>query len=199
MHYAAELGFLQVTKTLVKKCPLLLALKTKDQQKPVEKRAMLPVELAIAAENDDVAAFLIRVMWHERYRINLCLLTYKLINISTILLSVFVATPFSDNAKGCIISKTRKKNVRQLHDFAITNLSFYGFIDTRGRHFYLVSCKTTQQGVYTIQNLICIFLNKLIKRYRDYAWSHTCEEHFNFLNLKSAISWILWKKILLLN
>ena len=172
MHYAAELGFLQVTKTLMKKCPLLLALKTKDQRKPVEKRAMLPVELAIAAENDDVAAFLIRVMWHERYRVNLCLLTYKLINISTILLSLFFATPFSDNAKGCIISKTRKKNVRQLHDVAITNLSFCGFIDTRGRHFYLVSCKTTQQGVYTIQNLICIFLNKLIKRYRDYGHIH---------------------------
>ena len=163
MHYAAELGFLQVTKTLVKKCPLLLALKTKDQRKPVEKRAMLPVELAIAAENDDVAAFLIRVMWHERYRVNLCLLTYKLINISTIC-CLYVCM-----SKGWIISKTRKKNVRQLDDVAITNLSFYGFIDTRDRHFYLVTCKTTQQGVYTIHNLICIFLNKLIERYRDYG------------------------------
>ena len=66
MHYAAELGFLHVTKTLVKKCPLLLAVKTADQRKPVEKRAMLPVELAIEAEKDDVAAFLIRTMWHER-------------------------------------------------------------------------------------------------------------------------------------
>lgn len=66
MHYAAELGFLHVTKTLVKKCPLLLAVKTTDQRKPVEKRAMLPVELAIEAEKDDVAAFLIRTMWHER-------------------------------------------------------------------------------------------------------------------------------------
>ena len=159
MHYAAELGFLLVTKTLVKKCPLLLGLKTKDQRKPVEKRAMLPVELAIAAENDDVAAFLIRVMWHERYRINLCLLTYKLINVSTILF-VFFATPFSDNAKGCIISITRKKNVRQLHDVAIKNLSFYGFIDTRGWHFYLVTCKTTQQGVYTIQNLSNMYFSK---------------------------------------
>ncbi|PFX13146.1 hypothetical protein AWC38_SpisGene22797 [Stylophora pistillata] len=66
MHYAAELGFLHVTKTLVKKCPLLLAVKTADQRKPVEKRAMLPVELAIEAEKDDVAAFLIRAMRHER-------------------------------------------------------------------------------------------------------------------------------------
>ena len=99
---------------------------------------MLPVELAIAAQNDDVAAFLIRVMWHERYRVNLCLLTYKLINISTILLSLFFATPFSDNAKGCIISKTRKKNVRQLHDVAITNLSFCGFIDTIGAGIFIL-------------------------------------------------------------
>lgn len=34
LHYAAELAFLYVTKTLVAKCPLLLAMKTKDQQKP---------------------------------------------------------------------------------------------------------------------------------------------------------------------
>ncbi|XP_022805180.1 uncharacterized protein LOC111342367 [Stylophora pistillata] len=66
MHYAAELGFLRVTKTLARKCPLLLTMTTKDKITPVEKRAMLPVELAIAAENDDVAAFLIRVMEHER-------------------------------------------------------------------------------------------------------------------------------------
>ena len=44
LHYAAELGFLQVTKTLVKKLPELLSLKTKAQLKPVEKRAMLPIE-----------------------------------------------------------------------------------------------------------------------------------------------------------
>nr|XP_058944307.1 uncharacterized protein LOC131772436 [Pocillopora verrucosa] len=66
LHYAAELGFLHVTKTLVTKCPLLLAMKTKDQQKPVKKRAMLPVELAIVEENDNVAAFLIRAMSYER-------------------------------------------------------------------------------------------------------------------------------------
>ena len=58
LHYAAELGFLHVTKTLVTKCPLLLAMKTKDQQKPVE--------LAIVEENDNVAAFLIRAMSYER-------------------------------------------------------------------------------------------------------------------------------------
>ena len=66
MHYAAELGFLNVLKTLVRKYPLLLAVKTKDQRKPVRKRAMLPVELAIVAEKDDAAAFLIRAMRHER-------------------------------------------------------------------------------------------------------------------------------------
>nr|XP_058963288.1 transient receptor potential cation channel subfamily A member 1-like [Pocillopora verrucosa] len=66
MHYAAELGFLHVTKTLVKKCPLLLTMTTEDQRKPVKKRAMLPVELAIEAEKDDVAAYLIRVMWYKR-------------------------------------------------------------------------------------------------------------------------------------
>ena len=66
LHYAAKLGFLHVTKTLVRKCPLLLAMTTEDQRKPVEIRALLPVELAIEAEKDDVAAFLIRVMWHER-------------------------------------------------------------------------------------------------------------------------------------
>ena len=39
---------------------------TEDQRKPVKKRAMLPVELAMVAENDDVAAYLVRVMWHGR-------------------------------------------------------------------------------------------------------------------------------------
>lgn len=68
MHYAAELGFLYVAKTLVRKCPKLLAVKTEDQRKPVKKRAMLPVESAIAAEKDDVSSFLIRVMWPERYK-----------------------------------------------------------------------------------------------------------------------------------
>ena len=64
LHYAAELGFLHVTKTLVKKCPGLLYLKTKDYK---NKRALLPVELAVVTENDDVAAYLIRIMWHKRY------------------------------------------------------------------------------------------------------------------------------------
>ena len=66
MHYAAELGFLQVTKTLVKKCPGLLAMKTNAQLKPEKKRGLLPVEFALTMENDDVAAYLIRMMWHER-------------------------------------------------------------------------------------------------------------------------------------
>ena len=66
LHYAAEVNFLLVTKTLVKKCPGLLALKTKAQLRPEKKRAFLPVELALMADNDDVAAYLIRMMWHER-------------------------------------------------------------------------------------------------------------------------------------
>ena len=66
LHYAAEFGFLHVTKTLVKKCPLLLGLKTVEQLEP-EQRAMLPVESAILAMNDEVAAYLIRIMWHDRY------------------------------------------------------------------------------------------------------------------------------------
>lgn len=66
LHYAAEMNFLHVTKTLVKKCPGLLALKTKAQLKPEKKRALLPVEMALMAENDDVASFFMRMMWHER-------------------------------------------------------------------------------------------------------------------------------------
>ena len=66
MHYAAELDFPHVTKTLVKNCSGLLALKTKAQHKPEKKRGLLPVEVALTMENDDVAAYLIRMMWHER-------------------------------------------------------------------------------------------------------------------------------------
>ena len=62
LHCAAELGFLHVTKTLV-----LLTLKTKQAKK---KRALLSVELALLAENDEVAAYLVRSMWHKRYNIN---------------------------------------------------------------------------------------------------------------------------------
>ena len=66
MHYAAELGFLHVTKTLVRKHPQLMTMTTDDQLEPVKKRAMLLVELAMEGEKDNVAAFLIRVMSHER-------------------------------------------------------------------------------------------------------------------------------------
>ena len=68
LHYAAELGFFHVTKTLVKKCPSLLAVFTKSQLKP-KKRAMLPVEFALMRESDEVAAYLIRMMRHERYTV----------------------------------------------------------------------------------------------------------------------------------
>lgn len=64
LHYAAELGFLNVSKTLVNKCPVLLTLKTEYAK---DKRSMLPVELALVAEKDEVAAYFIRIMWHERY------------------------------------------------------------------------------------------------------------------------------------
>ncbi|PFX12859.1 hypothetical protein AWC38_SpisGene23114 [Stylophora pistillata] len=88
LHYAAELGFLRVTKTLVKKCPGLLALKTKPQLKPKKRRGLLPVELALIAENDEVAAYMIRMMWHESlhaalYVIFLLFLSYALLYGST--------------------------------------------------------------------------------------------------------------------
>ena len=67
LHYAAELGFLHVTKTLVRKCPGLLLVMTREQLQPEKKRCLLPVELALLAENDDLAAYLIRVTSHDRY------------------------------------------------------------------------------------------------------------------------------------
>lgn len=63
LHYAAELGFLHVTKTLVKKCPGLLGVETKVYKK---RRALLPVEVALVTENDEVAAYLIRAMWNDK-------------------------------------------------------------------------------------------------------------------------------------
>ena len=63
LHYASELGFLLVCKTLVKKYPVLLNLQTEEVR---EIRTMLPAELALVAENDEVSAYLIRMMWHER-------------------------------------------------------------------------------------------------------------------------------------
>jgi len=65
MHYAAELDFLHVTKTLVKKYPALLEMTTKPQLKPKKKRGLLPAELALTMENDEVAAYLIRMMCPE--------------------------------------------------------------------------------------------------------------------------------------
>lgn len=64
LHYAAELGYLYVTETLADKCPVLLTMKTEQAK---GKKSMLAVELALVAENDEVAAYLIRVMLHERY------------------------------------------------------------------------------------------------------------------------------------
>ncbi|XP_058942053.2 uncharacterized protein [Pocillopora verrucosa] len=72
LHYAAELGFLHVTKTLVRKCPGLLPAMTREQLQPEKKRCLLPVELALLAENDDVAAYLIRVTSHDRVQSLFC-------------------------------------------------------------------------------------------------------------------------------
>ena len=69
LHYAAELGFLHVAKTIMRKCPLLLVAKTKQKLRPIKKRCLLPVELALIGENDGVAAYLIRMMWPNRYLI----------------------------------------------------------------------------------------------------------------------------------
>lgn len=62
LHYAPELGFLKVAKTLVNKCPLLLSMETKQ---PRTTKLMFPV--ALLAEKDEVVAYLIRMMWYERY------------------------------------------------------------------------------------------------------------------------------------
>ena len=66
LHYAAELGFLHVTKTLVKRYPLLLSMKTVEPVKT--KRGLLPLDLALVAENDNVAAYLVQMMHLERYK-----------------------------------------------------------------------------------------------------------------------------------
>ncbi|XP_058942043.2 uncharacterized protein [Pocillopora verrucosa] len=63
LHYAAELGFLHVTKTLVKRYPLLLSMKTVEPVKT--KRGLLPLDLALVAENDNVAAYLVQMMHLE--------------------------------------------------------------------------------------------------------------------------------------
>nr|XP_058942043.1 uncharacterized protein LOC131770347 [Pocillopora verrucosa] len=63
LHYAAELGFLHVTKTLVKRYPLLLSMKTVEPVKT--KRGLVPLDLALLAENDNVAAYLVQMMHLE--------------------------------------------------------------------------------------------------------------------------------------
>ena len=57
-------GVLICHQNSCKEMSRLLILKTEQTK---EKRSMLPVELALEAENDEVAAYLFRVMWHERY------------------------------------------------------------------------------------------------------------------------------------
>ncbi|CAH3156925.1 unnamed protein product [Pocillopora meandrina] len=60
-----NLVFLDVAKTLVKKCPLFLGLRTAEQVEPEKIRRLLPAEVALVADNDEMAAYLIRMMWHE--------------------------------------------------------------------------------------------------------------------------------------
>ena len=65
LHYSTEPGFLQVAKTLVKRYPGQLTVKTIA---PRKKRGLLPVEVALINENDEALAYLIRmIMRLERY------------------------------------------------------------------------------------------------------------------------------------
>ncbi|PFX15198.1 hypothetical protein AWC38_SpisGene20587 [Stylophora pistillata] len=68
LHYAAELGFLCVTRTLVNKIPWLLTVETVafDNGAPNKKQELLPVDMALITENDEVAAYLIRMMLPDR-------------------------------------------------------------------------------------------------------------------------------------
>ncbi|PFX11701.1 hypothetical protein AWC38_SpisGene24471, partial [Stylophora pistillata] len=54
MHYAVEHGFLDVTKILAKKCPLLLALQTTEQIEPKKMKCLLPVESLFSWRPDDI-------------------------------------------------------------------------------------------------------------------------------------------------
>jgi hypothetical protein len=67
LHYAAEQNFYHVARTLIRFCPGLLALKTKPILAPERKPALLPVEIALNENKDEVAAVMLRHMSHERY------------------------------------------------------------------------------------------------------------------------------------
>ena len=65
LHYSTEPGFLQVAKTLVKRYPGQLTVKTIA---PRKKRGLLPVEVALINENDEALAYLNRmIMRLEKY------------------------------------------------------------------------------------------------------------------------------------
>ena len=65
LHYSTEPGFLQVAKTLVKRYPGQLTVKTIA---PRKKRGLLPVEVALINENNKTPAYLTRmIIRHERY------------------------------------------------------------------------------------------------------------------------------------
>ncbi|XP_031558821.1 transient receptor potential cation channel subfamily A member 1-like [Actinia tenebrosa] len=66
LHYVAEQNFYHIARTLIRFCPGLLALKTEAVLTPVKKRALLPVEVALNKNNDEVAAVMLRHMSHER-------------------------------------------------------------------------------------------------------------------------------------
>ena len=65
LHYSTEPRFLQVAKTLVKRYPGQLTVKTIA---PRKKRGLLPVEVALINENNKTPAYLTRmIIRHERY------------------------------------------------------------------------------------------------------------------------------------
>jgi len=66
LHYAAEQNFFHLARTLIKHCPGLLALKTEALLSPIRQRALLPLEIALNKENDEVASVMLKHMNHER-------------------------------------------------------------------------------------------------------------------------------------
>lgn len=63
LHLAAEQNFLHVTKSLVERYPGLMYLWTHEKD---DNPSYLPVEVALKKYRDDVAAYLISQMRHDR-------------------------------------------------------------------------------------------------------------------------------------
>jgi len=67
LHYAAEQNFFHLARTLIKYCPGLLALKTEAIVSTTPpKRGLLPVEIALEKEKDEVASVILSNMYNER-------------------------------------------------------------------------------------------------------------------------------------